>query len=593
METSETFPALDVTGLVYAYPPLVPGADMSPVLRGIHLSLHVGERALLLGRTGAGKTTLLLSTVGIVPQRTGGLFRGRVRVLGWDTRTTPVSDLATRVGFLFQDPEVQIFQVRVDDEVAFALENLGLPEEEISRRVDWALEVVGLADLRHRPPAHLSGGQKQRLALATVLAMQPDMLVLDEPTANLDPVGRDELLTVLEEVLATGRTLFLATQEVDWGVSIATSAHVLHQGRLSVSAAVTSAFTNPEALVQAGIPLPQVTQLAARLRAAGVPVPYFVHPDEAERTLRTLVHAPPASVQEGGVLTEDASPSVELPPRHPPPIHLEEVHYTYPDGTHALRGVTLRVDPGEFVALVGPNGAGKSTLARLLNGLLHPTRGRVRLGEVDTATVPVHRLARRVGYVFQNPDHQIFAPTVWEELAFGPRNLGLGEEEVRARVAEALRLFNLEPYAQMPPAVLGFGIRRKVALASVLAMHPDVLILDEPSSGLDAASTAEVMARVAAFHRAGHTIILITHDMRAVAEWAPRTVVLHEGRVIYDGTTRALFARHEDILAAAHLTPPVVTRLAQALAPEGMPRDVLTVAEFAAAYIRLLQGAQP
>ncbi len=587
---SETAPqALYVDNVTFAYPPLSPEADAPPVLRGIRLSLAPGERALLLGRTGAGKTTLLLTTVGIVPQRTGGRFRGRVIVAGRDTRTTPVADLALRVGFLFQDPETQIFQVRVDDEVAFALENMGLPEGEIERRVAWALERVGLRGLEARAPATLSGGEKQRLALATVLAMQPEILVLDEPTANLDPVGRDALLTILDELAREGRTLFLATQEIDWGVRVAERAHVLADGALVASGALPDVMARMASDPAAPVTVPQVTQVCAALRHQGLNVPLCLDVSQAAEALAALLTRVSPARDLSLTPPSSATPSLPPPPSVPP-VHVEAVEVRYPNGPRALRGVSLTLEPGEFVALVGANGAGKSTLARLIMGLLRPTRGRVRVGDLDTREARPYHLARRVGYVFQHPDHQIFAPTVWEEIAFGPRNLGLPEAEVRERVEEALRFFGLEAYRETPPAVLGFGLRRQVALAAILAMRPPILILDEPTGGLDPITAREVMARVAAFHRAGHTVLLITHDMRLVAEWAPRTVVLHEGEVLFDGPTRTLFRRPE-ILAPAHLTPPPITQLAQRLAPWGMPADVLTVEEFVAAFTRVQEAS--
>ena len=589
MTDVQTVAALQWEDLEYTYPPLTPHMPSTPVLRNICLTLHRGERGLLLGPTGAGKTTLLLTSVGIIPQRTGGRFRGRVLVAGQDTRHTPVAQMATRVGFLFQDPEAQLFHVRVDDEVAFALENLGLPEEEITRRVRWALEAVGLWHLRHHPPAQLSGGEKQRLALAAVLAMQPAILVLDEPTANLDPVGREDLLHVLQALAAEGRTLFLATQETDWGIHLADTMHILVEGQLIASGPISTirmdALPSPD--VQAL--LPQTVQITHALRGHGFSVPLCLDIDQTVKALVPLLAraSPPArslspltEVQPSPPLPMDLSPT----PSKPPSIVLRDVHYTYPSGVRALRGVTLHVEPGEFVALVGPNGAGKSTLARLCNGLLKPTQGVVQVGGQDTHILSPAQLARRIGYVFQHPDHQIFAATVWEELAFGPRNLGVSDEEVTRRVEELLRRFHLEAYRDVPPAVLGFGLRRKVALASVLAMQPAVLILDEPTGGLDATAGRDVMHYVAAYHRAGHTIILITHDMRLVAEWAPRTVVLQEGRILYDGPTRTLFQR-PDLLHLARLTPPPVTQLAQKLEPWGFPPDVLTVSEFVAAFL--------
>ncbi|MBC8449301.1 MAG: ATP-binding cassette domain-containing protein [Chloroflexi bacterium] len=277
-----------------------------------------------------------------------------------------------------------------------------------------------------------------------------------------------------------------------------------------------------------------------------------------------------------------------------PLIAAEDVWFAYPNAGWVLRDVSLHIAGGEYVAIVGRNGAGKTTLAKLCNGLLLPTRGRVRVLGQDTASLRPRQLAGAVGYVFQNPDHQIFAATTREEIAFGPHNLGLSEADVRARTDDALARFGLQEVADTPPAMLGFALRRKVALAAVYAMRPRALILDEPTGGLDRDSVGEVMRAVAGLHAEGHSIILITHDMALVAGQAQRVVLLQEGQIVLDATPRETFAQGER-LRAAGLVPPQITRLAQRLAPHGLPADLLTVEEFASAYelIRTRAEAAP
>jgi energy-coupling factor transport system ATP-binding protein len=262
---------------------------------------------------------------------------------------------------------------------------------------------------------------------------------------------------------------------------------------------------------------------------------------------------------------------------------IEQVCYTYGDGSPALRDVNLVLHHGDFLALLGPNGAGKTTLARHFNGLLLPTSGRVTVEGQDTRHTTVARLARLVGYVFQNPDHQIFAPTVEAEVAFGLRMQEMPGPIIAQRVAEALDRFRLARYAHTPPALLGFAQRRQVALAAILAMQPKVLILDEPTGGLDRQGQQELMAAVAAANTLGKSVVLITHDMQLVAEYASRAVVLTAGQVLFDGTPRELFAQR-DIIKQAQLALPPVVRLAQRLAPEGMPDGILTTADFVNAW---------
>lgn len=267
-----------------------------------------------------------------------------------------------------------------------------------------------------------------------------------------------------------------------------------------------------------------------------------------------------------------------------PCLEVHNLWFTYEDNpSAALRGVSLTIEEGDFIALIGQNGSGKTTLAKHFNGLLRPTQGHVLLYGEDIRHQPVSALARQVGYVFQNPDHQIFNATTHDELAVGPRNLGLDEAEVQQRVAEVLAAFGLQPYAERQPAVLGFGLRRKISIAAVYTMQTPILILDEPTTGLDQRSTTELMERIGELHQRGCTIILITHDMRVVAEYVPRCLVLREGQILADGDTRTVF-KEADLLQETHLELPQISQLSRRMVPHGMPDDTLTVSEFCKAY---------
>ncbi|MCD6518694.1 MAG: ATP-binding cassette domain-containing protein [Anaerolineae bacterium] len=274
-----------------------------------------------------------------------------------------------------------------------------------------------------------------------------------------------------------------------------------------------------------------------------------------------------------------------------PCIRTEGLIYRYEPGYPALNGIDLEIPEHAYLGIIGQNGSGKTTLVKHFNGLLKPTAGEVWVYGRATSSRPVSELARTVGYVFQNPDHQIFGATTREEISFGPRNLGLSEAEVEERTEEALAAFDLEAYAELPPAVLGFGLRRKVSVAAVYAMRPPILILDEPTSGLDWRSARELMALVDRLHAQGHTIILISHDMRLIAQHTQQTLVLQEGRVLLYGSTREVFQQHE-VLQQAQITPPQINQLASRLADCGLPQDVLTVAEFCQAYNRLKEARE-
>ncbi len=543
------------------------------------MTVPPGQALAIMGPTGAGKTTLALILTGLAPEMTGGALRGRVWVDGLDAVATPAARLSTHIGLVFQEPERQLFNMTVADEVAFGLEGLGLPPDAIRARMAWALNRVRLTGLEERAPWQLSGGQQKRLAIATILALRPPILVLDEPMAGLDPQGRREIAAVLQELKAeTNATVIVLDKDAEFVARWAERLVVLANGRIELDGPPAAVFQHVERLHDLGVAVPQAAELAAHLRSRGEPA-VFLTAQEAAAALSTKLatHPPRANP------APHSPPPAAIPamPDQPPAVDVRTVSFTYPGGTQALDGLSLHVPCGQFVALVGPNGSGKSTLARHLNGLLRPQAGRVSIDGHPTARQTVGELARRVGYVFQNPDHQIFAPTVGEEIAFGPRNLGLTGEALRARVAEALAVFDLEAVANTPPAVLGYGARRLTTVAAVWAMQPAIWVLDEPTTGLDAHYTGILMALLRDLHRAGRTILFITHDLRLAAEAAERVVVMDQGRIVMDGLPQAVLA-DTAALGQVGLRPPPITRLSAALAPYGFPHPVLTVAQFVA-----------
>lgn len=587
-------PLVRIEGLHFAYPAVRAGMPSAPALRDIHLTIATGECVAIMGASGAGKTTLCLALNGLAPQSTGGTFRGNVWVNGHNTRATPVAALATQVGLVFQEAENQLCTMSVEDEVAFGLENLGLPVDEIERRITWALEVVGLNHLRRHPPAQLSGGQQQRLALAAVLAMQPALLVLDEPTGGLDPIGRRGVLEVIAALQRQGATIIMATQDAEAAAALADRIVVLDAGAIALEGTPRAVFGQVARLRELGVAVPQLCELSDLLGSA---TPWLTLA-EAVQGLQAGLLAPTRPLWERGPGGAGISPTLALPNEGggsreergtTPPrrawarqpgaeggmVRFEDVWYRYASGVQALRAIDLRMDAGDYIALIGANGSGKSTLARHISGLLRPQTGCVIVLGKDTRHIPPGALARHVGYVFQNPDHQIFAPTVWEEVAFGPRNLGWDAAMVRRRVAEALERFQLSHLAEVPPATLSFGGRRLVTLASVDAMQPQVLVLDEPTTGLDRALSECLMAWVAECHAAGRTLVFITHDMpRAVL--APRCVVLQDGAVALDAPTGEAFVQ-VDALARAGLAPPPIVELGLRLGLQPLP---LTVPDF-------------
>lgn len=564
-------PVIRVRDLYYAYPPPVSGAVPTEVLNGVSFDVQPGEFVSVLGRVGAGKSTLCLALDGLAPHATGGVFRGQVVVGGLDTRHSSVPALSQVVGLVFQDPETQLTQMRVEDEVAFGPENLGLPPEEIGARVGWALDAIGLAEYRDRNPAYLSGGEKQRVAIAATLAMRPQVLVLDEPTANLDPGGKAAVFAVLLRLAHERQiTIILATQDVERVQRYSQRVLVLHEGRIARDGTPAEVFEREAARREWGIGAPQMVELAYRLSRRSGRAYHFDSVSQAVSQLRAEQRQKQAaSGQVGSVL---AAPAVSAEPSVAPVPESSESHivaehlvFTYDDGTPALRDISLSIPPRQFLVLAGPNGSGKTTFAKHLNGLLKPTSGRVTIAGQDTRPIRVAQLARTVGYVFQNPDHQIFAPTVREEIAFGLRLQGLPHDEVEGRVSQALNSGGLAEVADLPPATLSLGQRRLVTLLAVLVRQPGLLVLDEPTGGLDWRSRQDLMNRVAGFNAGGGTVILITHDVRVISEYAQRVVVLKFGRILFDGAPVLLFA-DKTVLAEARLTVPPAVRVAQRLA---------------------------
>ncbi len=539
-------------------------------LSDVSLDVRPGELVGLLGRSGSGRSTLASTLNGTIPHLVRGELSGAVRVAGENVRERRPRDLAGRVGFVFQDFEAQLFSTSVTLEVAFGPENLGVDRQEMHRRMDQCLRLVGLDSLRDKAPSSLSGGQKQRLALASVLALEPAVLVLDEPTSDLDPAGRRDLLEAIQALRqARNRTLVLIDPETDelaWLDRLV----VLEGGRVAEDGSPADLWTQSDRLEALGVKGFTLARLAGRLGLPG----RWRGADEAATAIRAAGYSPDPAV--GARLRADAAERR----RGDSLLRVEGLVHRYPDGTEALRNVSCEVRRGEFVAILGQNGSGKTTLVKHLNGILAPTAGEIRLHGERVGAQPGYRLSRQVGLVFQNPDHQIFAERIKDEVAFGPRLHGLGEAEVHRRVEEALEAVGLTGLEDLDPFLLGKGGRQRVAVAGVLATKPEIIILDEPTTGLDHRELQGMMALIKRLNEAGHTILMVTHAMDVAAAYAHRTVLMQDGRIVRDGPTREVFA-DEPLLAELGLAPPLAVQVANRL---GIP--ALTVEELVGCLTR-------
>jgi energy-coupling factor transport system ATP-binding protein len=554
---------IKIEELTYTYPRGI------TALKNINLEVEEGEFLVIMGPNGAGKTTLCLTLNGIIPNSIGGEMKGRVLVDGMDTREHRVYELAQKVGMVVQNPEAQLFMPDVISEVAFALENLQIPREEMIERIKWALKIARLEGLEHRSPFELSGGQKQRVGIAAALAMKPKILVLDEPTSQLDPIGTSEVFSILNEFKKLGITIIIAEHKSEEIAEIADRIVVLNEGEIIAEGEPRKIFEKKELLDKIHVKLPQVTEVFHLLKRDCIElslVPLSL--SEAYQELEKLLK------KSKKVLPRPLVKEVK-PPKGLPIIETKDLWHIYPGNIVALKNINIKIYDGEFVGIIGQNGAGKTTLVKHFVGLLKPTKGKVLIEGVETEKMSTAELSRKIGLVLQNPDHQIFASSVENEVAFGPKNLKLTKDEVEERVEEALRLTGLEKYKNAHPLSLSWGDRQKVAVASILAMKPKILIFDEPTTGQDYLGRKQIMNLAKELNEKGRTIIVITHDMELIAEYSKRTIVMGVGEILLDGPTEYVFSNPE-VLEKTYLKPPQVTQLANKLSSYGVPREILT-----------------
>jgi energy-coupling factor transport system ATP-binding protein len=467
-------------------------------IRGVSFSLRRGEMLLLSGESGGGKTTLARCINGLVPRSYRGEMQGSVALMGKDSAALSLGQISQIVGTVMQDPERQIVASHVMQEVAFGLENMALPQAEVFTRVMDTLDYLGIRHLAERETFSLSGGEKQKVALAGALAVQPSILLLDEPLASLDPASAREALALFRRLADEGKTILLIEHRVENVLSARPDRAIyMHDGRIQY-------VGSPDGLIDA------VDYRQIKLPAQAV-------------MRRARADPPPAR----------PAPAVRRPGETL--VAFERVSFAYGDGPLVLRDVSLQIHSGEIIAVLGANGAGKTTLMKHTIGLLKPTQGRVLVGGQDTRQLTVAQAAHTLGYVFQSPTHMLFAPTVREELAFGPRNLSKPEAEIAGNVRHAVQALNLEGLEEYPPLALSFGQQKRVSIASVLAMGTRILIMDEPTTGQDYFNYMAFMDSIAAM-TAFDTILFITHDLDLAVTYASRVILVGSEGVAADGS---------------------------------------------------------
>lgn len=564
-------PAIRVTDLTYRYE-----KAKKSTLTNINFNVETGKLVAVMGETGSGKTTLFMTLNGLIPQFTEGHFTGSVLIDQQSTLQLPIQQFVKNIGLVLQDPETQIFGLNVWEDVAFGPSNFSIPLAEIQERVKNSLHLVGLDGYDQRSTEFLSGGEKQRLAVAGILAIGPHILLLDEPTSELDPQGKEQIFQIILKLKEEfGMTILIAEHESERILEYADEVIVLQAGEIKWQGLPEDLFSDEELVKKFHLRPPGIATLYWNWKKRGFPFgekcPKNV-PEMKKNISKWIGHqsisSPFTKFHENTAFAPTNEKKVVL--------QISNLHHTYPNGQVALTGIDLNVYEGDFIAIIGQNGAGKSTFCKHFNGLLTPTQGKILFRGEDIKNKETHQLAAKIGYVFQNPDNQIFSATVLEEVMYGLKVQNLPEDVQREKALEALRFVDLETYANTHPFSLSKGLRQRLAVASVLVLEPDVLIIDEPTTGQDWKGAESILQLVNKLHRKGHTIMMITHNMSIVTHYAHRVLIMSQGKLLKDCTPQETFTDME-ILKQAHITPTQIVEIAKYLEGEfHLPSQIIS-----------------
>ncbi|MFZ5754425.1 MAG: ABC transporter ATP-binding protein [Bacillota bacterium] len=510
---------VEVKDLTYYYP-----ETDKPALDKINLSINEGEFVLIVGGSGSGKSSLVRALAGLIPDFYGGKYGGSVSIAGVELRQMGRESLVQKVGMVFQDPESQLVMTNVEQELAFGLENLGLPKSLMKRRIMEVAEALSLTPLLKSNTPELSGGLKQKVALASILAMQPDILILDEPTSQLDPVAGEEILTIIRRLNEdNGITVILIEQRLERCFHLADRFLVMEQGQIVYN------HTDRGEIAKWAVEnkSPFIPPLAKLFTVAGFSeIPLTVK--EGRKLLKAV-----SSVSNQEFKKEESNPRTVSSGKKEPLVEIEKMWFAYENGTEALQNINFKIYPGDLIVLMGENAAGKTTLLKNIRGLLKPTRGKIKILHQDIRETSVEQLAGIVGYLSQNPNDYLFLPTVREELAFTLQNLCLKDN---GKIDKWLERLDLTRYAMSNPRDLSSGERQRVALASVLVAEPQLILLDEPTRGLDYELKNNLGQLLLELQKEGKALLVVTHDVEFAAEFAQEVVLMTQGTIIARGS---------------------------------------------------------
>lgn len=568
VDPAGSVPIVSVQHLSFSY-----GEAEVQALDDVSLKVAPGEILGIIGPSGAGKTTLCSALSGAIPHHYAGTMQGRVLIAGMDTCEVALTDVSRLVGSVLQDIDAQMVASNVEDEMLYGLENFGVARTEIAPRIDAALATCGISDLAHREIATLSGGQKQKVAIAAILALRPQLMVLDEPTAALDPASSRMVFDTLRDLNREGIAVVVVEQKVGLLAQYCDRVCVLAQGRIERMGTPRQVFGRSQELRKLGVDCPRVTRVTNKLARDGLTKRVALTVEEAHRIIGAIVGEAGRDLPAGPEEAEQPAHDVQIEGSvdvnaAAPLVHFDDVCFSYGPQAASVDNLSFSVNPGELVGFVGQNGAGKTTMTKLMNGLLKPSSGAVTICGLDTSQVRTSEVAHHVSTLFQDPDRQICKNTVLEEVAFSLELLGVATAEAQERARAQIARFKLPE--DVAPFSLSRGQRQIVALASVLVCEPEVLILDEPTSGLDYRECMVVMDAVNAERERGCAVVMVCHDMEVASDFATRLVVMADGRIIADGNPAQLF-REPDLLHQASIEAPQIARLSALLAQDVSP----------------------